>query len=258
MGASDMKALFYVLLLAAVLLAGPTVASADDAKAEKIARLIKRADELWAKRYSDKVTWQMIGLLRQAHKLDTDSYEVLYRLAAGYFWLADNTSDEDRDRDLGNKGYKLALKASKIEPKRVEGHYWAAMCIGEYSKGIGIITALAKGIEKKFLRHLKKALSINKNFYQGGGYNAYGCYHHELPWPKRDNDKALEYFRKSVKMNPRGARAHYYMAKVLADEDKKAEAQKHIKKCLSINPKSWEPPDNYRFQYFCKKLAKKL
>jgi tetratricopeptide (TPR) repeat protein len=246
-----------LLVLTALLLAAPCAATADE-KADKVAALIKRADDLYAKRRSDKVTWQAIGFLREAIKLDSNNFEALWRLGRAFFWLADNTTDEARDRSLGDKGYRYALDAAKLQPKRVEGHFWAAVTLGEYSKGVGIITALRQGLEKKFLDSLKRAARINRRYAGGGADRAFAMYHHNLPWPKKDNKEALKHLERSLKINRRSTRTHYYFAKVLADEDRKEEARKHLKRCLALNPRSWDAYDNYRYQYKCRKLAKSL
>jgi tetratricopeptide (TPR) repeat protein len=249
-------AVIWPVILIAITNGGSGLARAED-KGDKVATLVKRADELYDKRTGDKSTWKVVGFLRQAQKLAPNDFEVLWRLARAYFWLADNTTDEARDKSLGDKGYRYAMHAARLKPKRVEGHFWGAICIGEYSKGIGIITALRKGIEGKFVNSLKRAIKIDRRYGGGGGDRAYAMYYHELPWPKKDNDKALQHLRRSLKIMPHSARTHYYFALVLEDEGKKAEAKKHLKRCLAVNPKRWDPPDNYRFQWHCRRMLKK-
>ncbi len=224
---------------------------------EKLAALLKQGDEMYAKRSGDKMTRKMIAVYKEAVKLDNKSYEANWKLARAYFWLCDNTEHEDTDKRYGWMGYNYARAAIRLNPKGVDGHYWAAINMGEHSKGLGIITALRKGIEKKFLNPLKKAMRINRGYERGGADRAYGNYWHLLPWPKKDNDKAIKHFKKSLSYDRAMPRTHFYMARVYLDEGDKAAAKRHIGKCLSANPKKGDKMDNYRFRWHCKKFKKK-
>ena len=252
-----MKTTVCCVVLAVLMLTrtGPVAAQEGDTAA-KVEALIKQADELYKKRSSDKITRKMIGLLKQAVDLDNKSFETNWRMARGYFWLCDNTEDGATDKKLGWKGLHYARAAIQLNPKRVEGHYFAALTVGEYSKGLGIITALRKGIEKKFRGHLDKAMSIDRAYEGGGADRAYGNFWHVLPWPKKDNEKSLKHFKKSFTYNKTLPRTHFYIARVYQDEGDKAAAKRHIGKCLSANPNKGDKMDNYRFRWHCKKFKK--
>jgi tetratricopeptide (TPR) repeat protein len=227
-------------------------------KTAEVAELIKKGDAVYAKRFSDKVTWEAIGHYREALKLDPKSFDALWRLGRAFFWLTDNTEEKAKKRDQGDTGYKYAVEAAKLKPNRVEGHFFAALCIGEFSKGIGILTALRQGIEKKFREPLDQALRIQRGYDAGGPDRAYGVFFHSLPWPKRDNDKAVEHLNLALKVDPNVARTHFYLAQVLEATGKKDEARQHLDTCLKIKPGHWSMPDNLRYQWHCKQLMKKL
>jgi len=246
-----------VALAALMMITASPAAAQEGDKGQKVAELIKQADALYLKRSTDKITRQMIGLLKKAHALDSASYEVNWRLARGYFWLCDNTEHDATDKKLGWKGLEYAKAAIRADPKRVEGHYFAGLNIGEYSKGLGIITALRKGIEKKFKGYFKRAMRINQGYENGGADRAMGNLWHLMPWPKKDNEKAIKHFKKSLTYKRDYPRTHFYLARVYLDEDDKAAAKRHIAKCLSINPNKGDKMDNYRFRWHCKKFKKK-
>ena len=243
---------FKVMVTLLVLGAAPPRGLAQD----KAAELIKKGDAAYRKAYGDKQTWSAIYFYKEALKLNPRSFEAQWRLSRAYFWLADNTENKGKDKDLGWQGYAAGLQAIRLDPKRVEGHYWAGLGIGEYSKGLGIITALRKGIEGKFKGHLNRAMAIKRCYDHGGADRAYGNFFHLVPWPKRDRPRALKHFRWSLKCRKDVPRTHYYMAVVLAADDKKAEAIKQLEKCLTA--KRGTATDNYRAHQFCKSLLRKL
>lgn len=242
---------------ATFVLCGAAPAHAD-AKADKVAELIKKGDDAYKRRSTDKRTRVSLQLYLEALKLNPTSYAARWRAARAFFWLADNTTNQKKDKDLGWQGYAHALQAMRLNPKGVEGHFYAALCIGEYSKGLGIITALRKGIEGKFKAYLNASMRIKRCYDHGGADRAYGNFYHLVPWPKKDNKKALKYFSWSLKCSPRFPRTFYYMAVVLADEGEDKKALAALNTCVSINPKKGNVMDNYRFQWHCKKMLKKM
>lgn len=262
-----MKARIRVLLVAASMsLWAIAVARAEEQKpaagpddkgtGATAAELIVQGDALYARRSSDKTTYKAIALYRKALKLEPRNYEVQWRLARAFFWLADNTDDGDRDKDLGWKGLYHAREAIALSPSRVEGHFFAALCLGEHAKGLGIVTALRQGIEGRFRGHLDQAMRIDRGYEDGGADRAYGNFWHLLPWPKKDNAKALTHFKKSLGYNPRFPRTHFYLAQVYLDEGEDDLARSHLKKCLAVDPRTGNAMDNYRYQWHCRKLVK--
>ena len=249
-----MKTRFVIKVMVALFALG--VAPSHSLAQDKVAELLKKGDAAYRKAYSDKQTWAAMYFYKEAAKLNPKSFEAQWRVARAFFWLTDNTDNRGNDKDLGWQGYTAALQAIRLNPKRVEGHYWGGLCIGEYSKGLGILTALRKGIEGKFKSHLNKSMAIKRCYDYGGADRAYGNLFHLLPWPKRDRARAMKHYRWSLKCRKGVPRTHYYMARALAAEGKKDEAKKAIEKCLAV--KRSTPTDNHRSYKLCKKLLKKI
>ncbi len=230
----------------------PSLAGAQATEAS----LIKEGDALYNKAYGDKKTKESITKYQAAFKLNPKSFEARWRLARSYFWITDNTKNKTRDKDMGWLGYTHALQALRLKPKRVEGHYWAALCMGEYSKGLGILTALKKGIEGKFKRHLSKAMSIKRCYDHGGGDRAFGNLFFLLPWPKKDRKKALKHYSWSLRCRKDVPRTYYYIGRAQSDDGNKAEAITALEKCLTV--RRGKATDNYRAKRWCKKLLATL
>ena len=249
-----MKTRFQIKVMVALLVVA--AASSTSLAQDKVAELLKKGDAAYRKAYSNKQTWAAMYYYKEAVKLNPKSYEAQWRVARTFFWLTDNTDNKGKDKDLGWQGYAAALQAIRLNPKRVEGHYWAGLCLGEYSKGLGIITALRKGIEGKFRGHLNRAMAIKRCYDNGGADRAYGNFFHLVPWPKRDRERSLKHFNWSLRCRKDVPRTHFYMAVVLAAEDKKAEAIKNLETCLKV--KRGTATDNHRVKWHCKKLLKKL
>ena len=96
---------------------------------------------------------------------------------------------------LGKQAYDLAERAIAANPNDVAGHYWAALSIGSYAEGMGVMRALANGIEGKFKRPLERATALDVRYDHGNIPVVWAAYYLELPWPKRDRARAARELR---------------------------------------------------------------
>ena len=130
-------------------------------------------------------------------------FDVLWRQAQLYFWLADDpTLDEGRKSELGKKAWDYGDRASAANPKRVEGWFFAAGGMGNYALGIGVLKALGQGIEGKFKERLSRAERIDPGYYAGGIWVAWGRFYFKLPWPKYESAQEREDARESPSGEP--------------------------------------------------------
>src|SRR5579871_1431139 len=113
-----------------------------------VAEIVARLDALHARRDDPTALAEARGLAERAVAQAPGDYEVLWRAARVAFTDSDvpGRSTDDRSR-LGKQGYDLAQRAIAANPNRVEGHYWAALGIGSYAEGMGVVRALANGIQ---------------------------------------------------------------------------------------------------------------
>jgi hypothetical protein len=183
-------------------------------------------------------------------------YAVLWRAARERFTESDvpGRSDDERSR-LGEQAYGLAERAIAANPNAVEGHYWAALSIGSYAQGMGILRALANGIEGKFLRPLERATAIDVRYDHGSIPVVWAAYHLELPWPKRDRAKAAAELKRALEINPANLRARFYQARIAADEGHPDEARKLLAAIAAAPGDKYDPPEERRVKLEAAKLA---
>ena len=213
-----------------------------------LSQVLARVDELH-KRRDDRAAWaEEQALVQSALARAPQDYGVLWRAARYYFWLADDPgqSNEQRSRN-GKDGWDLAERAVAVNPNRVEGHYWAAVCMGNYALGLGVVRALANGMEGKFRERLGRAEQLDRRYEQGAIDTAWGRFFDKLPWPKRDRGEAERHFRRAIEVNPLNLRARVYLASSFVDQDRAAEA-KGILDEVAAAPASgrYDPPEERR------------
>jgi tetratricopeptide (TPR) repeat protein len=241
-------------LLALALLAVPAMGGAQEPSADVKAALA-RADAAWPERDQPGKLEAMRTDLEAAERAAPDDYGVLWRLSRLYFWLSDDPALPDAEKSkLGKKGWELGDRATAANPKGVEGWFYAAGGMGNYSLGIGILNALSQGIEGKFKERLSKAEAIDPGFNAGGIANAWGRFYFKLPWPKYDAKKSESYLRKAIKMNPDNVRARVYLAELYQKENHPKEARKLLEEATAHDPGRYDAPEERRYQQRAKEL----
>src|SRR5205085_5262940 len=98
-------------------------------------------DELWHHRDEPGMEKKLEQILQQSLAVEPRSFEANWRLASLYNWQAD-VKEADEKAAPGKKGWDASDKAIAANAENVRGHYNAAVGIGLYSEGVGIITAL--------------------------------------------------------------------------------------------------------------------
>lgn len=229
------------------------VAPATDAKA-----LIEHIDALWSSRDEGENPKTLEQLTTEALKAAPDDYGVLWRASRWHLWLGDGLPNGDAKEKEGKLGWEIGDKATAKNPTAGEGWYYSAACIGIYSQAIGVVNALLKGLEGKFLDRLNKAIEISPDINFGGPPILKGRYYYELPWPKYDGDKSLEWYKKAVAKFPKSARLHLYTAETLLKEGKAKEANEENAACLSVSPGTYDAPDERRMHGLAEKLKVKI
>jgi len=244
------------LWLVALALLLPTPARAQDKS--QIPDLLKRGDESYRKRYTEKVAWEAIYYYKEVLKADPDNFDALWRLARSYYSLSDTIASTKRKKDLGAEGRDYGERAAKLRPQRIEGWFYGVICLGEYSMGIGLMTAMRQGIEGKFRAMTDKAMAIDPNFDLAGPPRAYGRFFHKLPWPKRDYKKAEQYLLDSKRRAPQKLRTYFYLGELYDADDRKEDALKALRECVALDPGKEDRPDGVRYLRECKALLAKL
>jgi hypothetical protein len=212
-----------------------------------LAAQIARIDELHRRR-DDRAAWNEEQQLVQATLARAPGdYGVLWRSARFYFWLSDDpgVTSEQRSR-WGQQGWDLAERAVAANPNDVAGHYWAAVCMGNYALGLGVMKALAKGMEGKFKERLKRAGELNPTYQHGSIDVAWGRFYDKLPWPKRDRGKAQEHLRRVLATHPYNLRAKFFLAVSLMDDDHPADAKKLLDEVAAAPVGKYDAPEERR------------
>src|SRR5205807_5042991 len=121
------------------------------------------------------------------------------------------------------------------------------------SEGVGILTALAQGLEGKFRDRLLAALRIDKDYLDGAPQVVWGRYFFKLPWPKRDVGESIKVLSEAVRTHPNNWRAKIYLADSLMDDGRGVEGRKLIQEVLDAKGSGDDPPEEKRLKDLAQK-----
>jgi len=242
-------------LLATLLVTGAATEGPGRPPADVVARL----DALHLRRDDQGALAEARRVADAAVAASPTDYAVLWRAARERFSESDVPSRPDDERSrLGKEAYDLAERAIAANPNGVEGHYWAALGIGSYAQGMGVLRALANGIEGKFTRPLARATALDVRYDHGSIPVVWAAYYLELPWPRRDRAKAAAELERALKINPANVRARLYQARIAADEDHPAAARALLAAIAAAPVGAYDPPEERRVKTEAAAMARRL
>jgi len=223
------------------------------------AAALARLDELHARRDDPQAQREARRLADAALAAAPNDYAVLWRAARVLFTDSDDPSRPADERSrMGKQAYDLAERAIAANANDVAGHYWAALSIGSYADGMGVVRALANGIEGKFKRPLERATALDVRYDHGNIPVVWAAYYLELPWPKRDRARASRELERALQLNPANLRARLYLARIAIDEDRPAAAKALLAEIAAAPGNRYDPPDERRAKKEAAELARTL
>jgi len=227
--------------------AGASARESGAASGLPLPALIARIDDLHRRRddhlaFSDEQRLVQVALARAPN-----DYGVLWRSARFYFWASDDPglAKEQRSR-WGKDGWDIAEHAIAKNPNDVAGYYWAAVCMGNYALGLGVVKALSLGMEGKFRERLGRAAALNDGYEWGGVETAWGRFFDKLPWPKRDRKQGEEHLRRALTINPAALRARVYLAISYMDSERAPEAKRLLDEVAAAPVGRYDAPEERR------------
>ncbi|NBO37220.1 hypothetical protein EBU99_01415 [bacterium] len=196
---------------------------------------VKALDAVWNVRH--ELHPQIVEFLKKK-TAPSDNFEVLWRMArlsyyGGFFALANDASSEEK-MEVFQVGTESGERARRLEPNRVEGHYWYAVTLGGWGIAKGILKALSSAGPMR--EALTEAIKIDQKYHYAGPLRVRGRLYNKLPGMISfgDNQKALEDLKKAVSLAPESKLNHVYLSEVQAKLQNKGEALKTLEFAKSL------------------------
>jgi len=199
-------------------------------------------DALYAKREDLASARRAVAAWQSRLGRDARDFESAWKLARGRYWLAGHTPAAEAKQILED-GIAAAKTAAALRPERPEGHFWMAANMGALAESFGMRQGL------KYRGAIKDALltvlKLDPAFQQGSADRALGRWYYKVPGMFGGDDKQAEvHLRASLKYNEQSTITHFFLAELLIDSGRKAEARTELQKVIDapLDPE-WTPED---------------
>lgn len=151
-----------------------------------------------------------------------------------------------------------AAGVTAANPGRAEPMIWQAIILSSQAKFAGGLGAL--DMIKRARELLLAAEQIDPAALDGSVYTSLGSLYAKAPgWPLAFGDKkrASSYLEKALQINPDGIDPNFFYGELLLDQNRKAEAEMHLRKALAAAPRPGrEDADSGRRQEIQAALAR--
>jgi len=199
-------------------------------------------DALYRQRENLGAARQAAEIWAQRLKANSRDFESAWKLARTYYWLGGHAPQAER-KTLLEAGIAAGRSAAALEPKRPEGYFWIAANMGSLAESFG----LRQGLKYRgdIRDNLQIALKLDPAFQHGSADRALGRWYHKVPGLfGGSRQKAEEHLRRSLTYNQNSIVSHYFLAELLLDMDRRAEAIAELQKVLdlAVDP-DWGPED---------------
>lgn len=177
------------------------------------------------------ITALMIGAAAPAQEGDPLAQDIL-RLQDG--WAVAKYRTPEKQQDEAFK--RLVSEADQVVAShegRAEPLVWKAIILSSHAGAVGGLGALGKVKEAR--RLLEQAEAINPAALDGSIYTSLGSLYYQVPgWPVGfgSDEQAEKYLKKALSINPDGIDPNYFYGDYLLDQKRYEEAARYLEKAL--------------------------
>jgi TRAP transporter T-component len=199
-------------------------------------------DELYANRTDLSSARRAADGWSAALESGAGGFDAAWKLARADYWLGGHAPANER-RTFLEQGITAGRKAVAIDTKRPEGHFWIAANMGALAESYGLRAGLK--YRRPIRDELDAVLAIDPGFQDGSADRALGRWYFKVPGLfGGSNARAEEHLRASLAYDPRSTITHFFLAELLADEHRDAEARAELQLVLDapLNAE-WAPED---------------
>jgi len=197
-------------------------------------------DQLFAEREDLSHAEAAAAIWRSRPEKDLDA---AWKLARVEYWIGGHAPQESQRRLALERGIDAATRAVGLDPKRPEGYFWRAGCMGALAEAFGITQGLK--YRGKIKSDLETVLKIDPAWQEGSADRALGRWYAKVPGLFGGSDKEAEaHYRASLKYNPNSTASLFFLAELLIDHKRQPEARVLLQKIVDapIDP-DWAPED---------------
>lgn len=199
------------------------------------AEIFEQADKSYADREDLARVREGLETLRRARAVDYNNFDAAWRAARLNYTLGDKTTDAAEREKAFREGIEAGETAVRVEPERVEGHFWLGANQGGYAQARGPLYGLsaAEGLR----REMETVLKLDEGFQGGSAYMVLGRLDLELPsMLGGDPKRALETLERGLKYGENSGLYRLRLAEAYVRNKRMDKAREQLNSILNMTP----------------------
>ncbi|MBX7172783.1 MAG: tetratricopeptide repeat protein [Pyrinomonadaceae bacterium] len=210
---------------------------ADTAKPKEIVpptEALKKGEELFSQRKDVAKLREAINVLAQARNPDQRNFEVEWKFAKYNYFLSKQLSDEKEADKVNKDGYAAGLIASRLEPTKPDGYFWAGANLGEQSERNPLTVGIKSVGEIREL--MNKVIEIQPDYQNASAFDGLAQVELATKLTGGSAEKAVEYLEKALTYEKENGYIYLHLAEAYLAVNKAAEAKKQLDFIFKIKP----------------------
>ena len=182
------------------------------------------------------------------------AFDAAWKLARADYWLGGHAPDAEQ-RAFFDNGINAGRTAAALEPNRPEGHFWIAANMGALAESFGLRAGIK--YRKAIKEELETVLRLDPAFQQRSADRALGRWYFKVPRLFGGSNKLAEaHLRESLKGNPNSTASHFFLAELMLDEGRKADARAELQRVIDAPVDPEWAPEGQEFKQKARALLK--
>jgi tetratricopeptide (TPR) repeat protein len=195
--------------------------------------ITRRADALYDARERPDNVRASVKLLQEAEF--ASEYEITWRLGRALFFLGQESQSEEEKRALHARALSCCQRAARLQPERVEGHFWLGVNLALLAQVEQPLKALRYALRAK--RSLARAVRLNPTYHAAGPLRVLARLQHKLPrLLGGGTSRALANFERAINFAPANTVTRLYFAEMLLEMGNTVRAREELEALLNAEP----------------------
>ena len=190
-----------------------------------LAEITHRADALYEQRDNLENVRSSVRLLQEA--VYASQYDVAWRLGRALFFLGQEAQTKEETRRYHARAVLCCRQASRLQPERVEGHFWLGVNLALLAEVENPLNALRHALSAR--RSLMRAVRLNPAFHDAGPLRVLARLQHKLPrLLGGGNARARANFERAIQLAPANTVTRLYFAEMLLEAGDKTRMREEL------------------------------
>lgn len=195
--------------------------------------ITRRADALYDAREQPDNVRASVKLLQEADS--AGEFETAWRLGRALFFLGQESQSEEEKRAFHARALSFCQRAARLQPQRVEGHFWLGVNLALLAQAEKPLKALRYALRAK--RSLARAVRLNPTYHAAGPLRVLARLQHKLPrLLGGGTSRARASFERAINFAPANTVTRLYFAELLLESGNTTRARAELEALLNAQP----------------------